>query len=131
MHKNDILKNWNVLCCHLQFNSVIRKIIGALRPPVQFSYVQLLSHFWLLRPHGIQYTRLPCPPATPGVYSNSCSLSPCHPSHPVLSSSPPAFNISQHQSLFQWVCSSHQVAKVLEFQFQHQFFQWIFRTDFL
>ena len=47
------------------------------------------------------------------------------PSHPLLSPSPPAFNLSQHQSLFQWVSSSHQVAKVLEFQLQHQSFQWI------
>ena len=38
---------------------------------------------------------------------------------------------SHHQGLFKWVSSSHQVAKVLEFQFQHQFFQWIFRTYFL
>ena len=53
------------------------------------------------------------------------------PSHPLLSSSLPTFNLSQHQSLFQWVSSSHQVAKVLEFQLQHQSFQWIFRTDFL
>ena len=53
------------------------------------------------------------------------------PSHPLLSPSPPAFNLSQHQGLFQWVSSSHQVAKVLEFQLQHLFFQWIFRTDFL
>ena len=52
------------------------------------------------------------------------------PSHPP-SSSPPEFNFSQHQGLFQWVSSSYQVAKVLELQFQHQSFQWIFRTDFL
>ena len=50
------------------------------------------------------------------------------PPHPLSSPSPPAFNLSQHQGLFQWVSSSHQV---LEFQLQHQFFQWIFRTDFL
>ena len=49
------------------------------------------------------------------------------PSHP----SPPAFNHSQHQGLFTCVSSSHQVAKVLEFQLQHQSFHWIFRTDFL
>ena len=42
-----------------------------------------------------------------------------------------ALNLSQHQGLFQWVSSSHQVTKVLEFQLQHQSFQWIFRTDFL
>ena len=53
------------------------------------------------------------------------------PSHPLLSPSPPALNLSHHQGLFQWVSSSHQVAKVLEFQLQHQSFQWIFRTDFL
>ena len=53
------------------------------------------------------------------------------PSHPLSSPSPPVFNISQHQGLFQWVSSSHQVAKVLEFQLQHQSFQWVFRTDFL
>ena len=44
---------------------------------------------------------------------------------------PPVFNLYQHQGLFQWVSSSHQVTKVLEFQLQHQPFQWIFRTDFL
>ena len=45
------------------------------------------------------------------------------PSHPLLSPSPPSFNLSQNQGLFKWVSSSHQVAKVLEFQLQHQFFQ--------
>ena len=51
---------------------------------------------------------------------------------PSLSSpSPPAFSLSQHQGLFKWVSSSQQVAKVLEFQLQHQSFQWIFRVDFL
>ena len=52
------------------------------------------------------------------------------PSYPLLSPSPPAFSLSQHQGLFQWVSSSHQVAEVLEFQLQHQSFQWIFWTDF-
>ena len=53
------------------------------------------------------------------------------PSHPLLSPSLPAFNLYQHQGLFQWVSSSYQVAKVLEFQLPQQSFQWIFRTDFL
>ena len=53
------------------------------------------------------------------------------PSHPLSSPSPPAFKLSQHQGLFKWVSSSSQVAKGLEFQLQHQSFQWIFRTDFL
>ena len=55
------------------------------------------------------------------------------PSHPLSSPSPPAFNLSQHQGLFQWIISSRHVAKVLELQPQYQSFQWIFRTiqDFL
>ena len=51
--------------------------------------------------------------------------------HPQLAPSPPAFNLSQHQGLFTWVSSSHLVAKVLQFQLQHQSFQCIFMTDFL
>ena len=53
------------------------------------------------------------------------------PSHPLLSPSPPALNLSQHQSLVQWVSSWHQVAKVLEFQLQNQSFQWTLSTDLL
>ena len=53
------------------------------------------------------------------------------PSHPLSSPSSPAFNLSQHQGLFQWVSSLHQVAKVLEFQLQHQSFPWIFQDWFL
>ena len=53
------------------------------------------------------------------------------PSHSLSSLSPPTLNLSQHLDLFQWVSSSHQVANVLELQLQHQFFQWIFRVDFL
>ena len=53
------------------------------------------------------------------------------PSHPLSSPSPPAHNPSQRQGLFQWVNSSHEVAKVLEFQLQHQSFQWTPRTDLL
>ena len=61
-------------------------------------------------------------------------------SHPLSSPSPPAFNLSQHQGFsnesvlcIRWPkdCSSHQVAKGLEFQLQHQSFQWIVRIDFL
>ena len=53
------------------------------------------------------------------------------PSHPLSSPSPPALSLSQHQGLFQWVSSLHQVDKVLEFQLQHQSFQWTPRTDLL
>ena len=51
-------------------------------------------------------------------------------SHPLTSPSS-AFNLSQNQGLFKWVSSLHQVVKIVEFQLQHQSFQWIFRTDFL
>ena len=53
------------------------------------------------------------------------------PSHPLSSPSPPAFNLSKNQGLFQWLSSSHQLVKVLKFQLQHQSFQWIFRTNSL
>ena len=51
--------------------------------------------------------------------------------HSLSSPSPPAFNLSQHQGLFQWASFLHQVAKILEFQLQHQSFQWTPRTDLL
>ena len=53
------------------------------------------------------------------------------PSHPLLPPSPPTFNLSQNQSLFQWISSLHQVAKALELQLQYQSFKWMFRVDFL
>ena len=53
------------------------------------------------------------------------------PSHLLSPPSPPALSLPQHQGLFQWVSSSHQVAKVLELHLQHQSFRWIFRVDFL
>ena len=53
------------------------------------------------------------------------------PFHPLSFLSSPALNLSQHQGLFKWVSSSHQVTKGLEFQLQHQSSQWIFRTAFL
>ena len=86
-----------------------------------------------LRPHESQHARPPCPSSAPGVYSNSCPLSQwcIQQSHPLSSPSPPAPIPSQHQGLFQWLNSSHEVAKVLEFQLQCQFFQWTPRTDLL
>ena len=89
--------------------------------------VQSLSCVWLCN------ARYPCPSPSPRGCSNSCPLSQWY--HPtILSSVFPsshAFSLSQHQGLFKWVSSSHQVAKVLELQLQHQSFQRIFRTDFL
>ena len=86
-----------------------------------------------LRPHGPQHTSLP-------VRHQLLEFTQTHVhwvsdaiplSHPLLSPSHPAFNLSQHQGLFKWVSSSDQVAKLLEFQLQHQSFQRTFRTDFL
>ena len=84
---------------------------------VHYSCSVLSDCLW---PNGLQHARPPYPSPTPGVYSNSCPLSRwCH---STISSSvvpsPPALSLSQHQGLFQWVSSLHQVAKVLEFQLQ-------------
>ena len=97
---------------------------------VQFSCSVVSESLW---PHELQHTRPPGPSPTPGVHPKSCASSQwCH---PAISSSvvpsPPAPNLFQHQSLFQWVNSSHEVAKVLEFQPQHQSFQWTPRTGLL
>ena len=83
--------------------------------PVQFSHSVVPDSLW---PHGLQHARLPCPSPTPGVHSNSCPLSRwfCL-SHPLSSSSPPAFNLSQHWGLFQWVGSSCQWPKNWSFSF--------------
>ena len=96
-------------------------------PLLAISSLQLLSCVQLFASHGLQHARLPCPSPTPGACSNSCPSNWWY--HPTISSpSPPAFS---HQGLFQWVSSLHQVAKLLEFQLQHQSFQWIFKTDLL
>ena len=85
------------------------------------------------RPHELQYARTPCwhhqlPEFTQThVHRVDDAIQPSHPLIP----SPPAPNPFQHQGLFQWVSSSHQVAKVLEFQPWHHSFQWTPRTDLL
>ena len=88
-----------------------------LKPP-QFSRSVVSNSLW---PHGLQYTTLPCPSPTSGAGSKSCPSSQwCH---PTISSSVILFSSclqsSQHQGLSRWVNSSHQVAKVSEFQLQH------------
>ena len=83
-----------------------------------------------LRPHEPQHARPPCPSPTPRVQTSSCPLSRwCHPT--TSSSVVPFSSLSQsfqHQGLFQWVSSLHQVAKVLEFQLQHLALPWTPRT---
>ena len=100
---------------------------------VQFSSVQSLGHVRL-------FATLSTAAHQPSRSISNFQLAQTHvhwvsdaiqPSLPLSSPSPPAFNLSQHQGLFKWVSSSHQVAKVLKFQLQYQSFQWTPRTDFL
>ena len=83
--------------------------------------------------HESQHARPPCSSPSPRVYSNSCPLSRWY--HPAISPSVVPFSSCPQSlpasGLFQWVNFSHQVAKVLEFQLQHQSFQWTPRTDLL
>ena len=88
------------------------------------SSFQLHSRVWLFLIPWLKHTRLPC--ASP-IHRAFTELAQTHfhrvgdaiqPSHPLSSPCPPAFNLSQHQSLFQWGSSLHQVAKVLEVQLQ-------------
>ena len=108
------------------------KILHAMRCSQKFSSVQLLGRVQLFTTPKLQHARLPCSSPTLGAYSNWCPSSrwAIQPFHPLSTPSPPAFNLSQQQCLFQGV-SSHRLAKVLVFQLEHQSFQWIFRTDFL
>ena len=93
--------------------------------------LQLLSPVQLLATPWAAATRLPCL-LSPTVCSNSCPLSRWFYLTILFSAAPSfAFNLSQHQGLFQWVSSSHQLAKVLEFPLQHWSFQWIFRVELL
>ena len=118
-----------------------------LATPHLFSFILRLPHFNHIFISSVQFSAQLCPTlwdsmdcSTPGfpVYHQFLELAQTHvhwvsdaiqPSHPLSSPSPPAFNLSQHQGLFQWVSSLDQMAKVLELQLQHQSFQWIFRID--
>ena len=74
-----------------------------------------------LRPYGLQHTRPPCPSPTAEFTQTHVHWvgSVIQPFHPLLSPSPPTFNLSQHKGLCKWVSSLNQVVKVLEFQLQH------------
>ena len=125
-------EKWWSLSCYLSLQRLVMASAGwALFPVPSWFYCSVTQSCPTLQPYGLQYPRLPCPSLSPRVCSNSCpwvsdAIQPPHPQSPF---SPPACNLSHHQGLFWWVSSSHQVAKVLEFQFQHQSFQWIFRTE--
>ena len=146
-----LMLNLEILCGTLKNISRCLFIISYLIKPSHYIFIKSLICFSInsasvssvqfshsiasdsLQPHGLQRARPPCPSPIPGACSNSCPSSRwCH---PTISSSvvpsPPAFNLSQRQGLFKGVSSSHQVARVLEFQLQPQSFQWIFRVDCL
>ena len=97
----------------LQFSSVAQSC-PTLCDPMNHSTPGLPVHHQLLEPTQTH------------VHQVSDAI---QPSHPLSSPSAPALSLSQHQGLFKWVSSSHEVAKVLEFQLQHQSFQWTPRTD--
>ena len=100
---------------------------------VQFISVQSLSRVWLIATPWLQHTRPPCPSPTSGVHSNSCSSSRwCHPaiSSTVIPSSR-HIQSSPASGSFQMSQPFASGARVLEFQLQHQSFQWIFRTHVL
>ena len=97
--------------CDHQSQVELRKSGPFCLSSVQFSHSVVSDSLW---PHGLQQARPPCPSPTPGVYSNSYSLSQWW--------YPGPFPLSQYL---------HQLTKVLELQLQHQSFQWIFRIDFL
>ena len=86
-----------------------------------------------LQPHGLQHARPPCPSPTPRSLLKIMSIASVMPSNHLILIVPFSSRLQSFQASgsFQWVGSSHQVAKILEFQLQHQSFQWIFKTDFL
>ena len=129
-----IRENSEVLSFHLQ--RVMRSSTESVEAVLSFNIIKSVSSVAQLCP--ILCDPMDC--STPGfpVHHQLLELAQTHvhrvvdaiqPPHPVLSPSPPAFNLSQYQGLFQWVSSSHHVAKVLELQ--HQSFQWTPRTDLL
>ena len=100
---------------------------------VQFSSVQSLDHVQLCHPMNCNMPCLPVHHQLPESKQTHVHWvgDAAKPSNPLPCPSPPALKLSQHQGLFLWVSSLNQVAKVLEFQLQHQSFQWTPRTDLL
>ena len=97
-------------------NMVDRLGYISIRCSVQFTHSVMFNS---LQPHELEHTRPPCPSPTPGVHPNPYPLSrwAIQPSHPLSSPSPPVFNLSEHQGLFKWISSSHQVVKYWSFSF--------------
>ena len=107
--------------------------LSEIKNTLQFSSVQSLSCVWLCDPMNHSTPGLPVHHKLPEfTQTHAHPVSDAiQPSHPLSSPSPPDPNPSQHQGLFQWVNASHEVAKVLQLQLQHQSLQWTSWTDFL
>ena len=129
------LLHWQVDSLPLSHQwSPVCPYIGNIRKHVQFRSVQSLSCIlcfatpWTKSTPGLSVHQQLRESTQTNVHWVSNAI---QPSHPLSSPSPPALNLSQHQSLFNWVSSSHQVAKILEFQLQHESYQRTPRTDLL
>ena len=112
----------------------------SIRPPMKEGILQAILQFSsvtqscpTLWPHGCSMPGLPVHHQLPEFTQTHAHWvgDAIQLSHPLLSPSTPAFNLSQHQGFFKWVSSLHQVIKVLAFQLQHQSFQWTLKTDLL
>ena len=134
--QGSFIHNSYSVCCHCPISTNNSNDWHYARSPEHLLYnwaissVQLLSHVWLCDPMYCSTPGLPVHHQLPEftqthVHRVGDAIQPSHP----LSSPPPAPNPSHHQGLFQWVSSSHEVAKILELQLQHQSFQ--FRIDCL
>ena len=120
-HMHDV---WETIAVVLQLQNENPAVdIHEAVANVQFSSFPSLSHVQLFATPWMQHSRLLCPSQFPELIRTHVHRvgDAIQPSHPLLSPSP-TFNLSQHQDLFQWVSSSYQVAKGLEFQLQHQSF---------
>ena len=137
--------------CLLQVSTTLSEDLSSAQQGGQAGYARKLMPWKQLNQRSVQYSSVAqsCPTlsspmnrSTPGlpVHHQLPEFTHTHihqvsdaiqPSHPLSSPLPLAPNPSQHQSLFQWVSSSHEVAEELDFQLQHPSFQWTPRTDLL
>ena len=135
---HQVAKYWSFICSvsssneYSGLNFLRMELVWSPCNPVQFSSVTQ-SCLTLCDPMSCSTPALPVHHQLPEFTQTHVHRvgDAIQPSHPLSSPSPPAPNPSQHQGLFQWVSSLHEVAKVLEFQLQHLSFQWTPRTDFL
>ena len=116
-----------------KYNNILKSVKNIYPHWKEIMTASVTQSCLTLQPHELQHTRLPVRHQFPELAQTQVHWvsDAIQPSHPLSSPSSPAFNLSQHQGLFQGVSSSHHVAKALELQLQCQSFQWIFRIDFL